>query len=177
MKKADLIWIIATAALVFYLLSAFLAPVVVKASDKFYNNTLLSDEAYEACVEIGEEYGIAPELLMAIAETESSGKPNAQNGSCKGLMQVSEDCHRDRMKELGVENIYDEAGNILLATDYLVELFMEEEDVGLVLSIYHGESRAYELYEAGELSAYAERILERAAEITETRDQFCNAVG
>jgi len=166
------------------ILSAILALILmyhmtdtVDAATTYYNDTQLSDKAYEACVEIGEGYGISPELLMAIAETESSGNPKAINGGCKGLMQVSEKCHSDRMKRLNVSNIYDEEGNILLATDYLLELFTEEEDVGLVLSLYHGESRAYELYEAGELSEYAEKILERAAEITETRDRVRNAVG
>lgn len=176
MKKADLIWVIATVALLFYLFAA-LAPEVVQASNKFYNDTMLSDEAYEACVEIGQQYGISPELLMAIAETESSGNPEARNGSCKGLMQISESYHKDRMQELGVENIYDEEGNILLATDYLLQLFMEEEDVGLVLSIYHGESSADATYEAGELSEYAKKILERAEELTRNHDKFRNAVG
>ena len=177
MKKADLLWIIATAALFVYLFIELLLPEMVFASNRFYNDTLLSDEAYEYCVEIGEEYGISPELLMAIAETESSGNPEARNGTCKGLMQISETYHRDRMRELGVENIYDEEGNILLATDYLLELFMEEEDVGLVLSIYHGESGAESTYEAGKLSEYAEKILERAEELTRNHDKFRNAVG
>lgn len=54
---------------------------------------------------------------------------------------------------------------------------MEEEDVGLVLSIYHGESGANATYEAGKLSSYAEKILERAEELTEHHDRFQNAVG
>jgi len=177
MKKADVVWITATIALFVYLFIELLAPEVVQASNKFYNDTLLSDAAYEYCVQIGEEYGISPELLMAIAETESSGNPEARNGSCKGLMQISETYHGKRMRELGVQNIYDEEGNILLATDYLLELFMEEEDVGLVLSIYHGESGANATYEAGKLSSYAEKILERAEELTEHHDRFQNAVG
>lgn len=149
----------------------------VEAATTYYNDTLLSDEAYEACVEIGTEYGVSPELLMAIAETESSGNPKATNGGCKGLMQVSTSCHEERMNRLGVSDITDEYGNILVATDYLLELFEEYEDVGLILSLYHGERDAYAKYEAGKLSKYAEKILERAAEITETRDRVRNAVG
>lgn len=105
MRKADLVWITATIALFVYLFIELLAPEVVQASNKFYNDTLLSDAAYEYCVQIGEEYGISPELLMAIAETESSGNPEARNGSCKGLMQISETYHGKRMRELGVQNI------------------------------------------------------------------------
>lgn len=149
----------------------------VEASNRFYNCTLLSDSAYCYCEEIGEQFGIAPELLMAIAEAESTGDPKATNGGCKGLMQVSTSCHEERMNRLGVSDITDEYGNILVATDYLLELFEEYEDVGLILSLYHGERDAYAKYEAGKLSKYAEKILERAAEITETRDRVRNAVG
>lgn len=149
----------------------------VEASNRFYNCTLLSDSAYCYCEEIGEQFGIAPELLMAIAETESTGNPQAYNGGCYGLMQISTSAHGKRMNELGVNDIYDEYGNILLATDYLMELFEEYEDVGMVLSVYHGESDADRKYENGELSGYAEKILQRAEEITETRDHIRNAVG
>ncbi len=149
----------------------------VEASNRFYNCTLLSDSAYCYCEEIGEQFEIAPELLMSIAETESSGNPEARNGSCCGLMQVSTSAHSKRMNKLGVSDIYDEYGNILVATDYLLELFEEYEDVGLILSLYHGERDAYAKYEAGKLSKYAEKILERAAEITEARDRVRNAVG
>lgn len=149
----------------------------VQASNKFYNNTLLSDEAYEMCVEIGYEYGVSPELLMAIAETESTGNPKAYNGGCCGLMQVSTSAHGQRMNKLCVNDIYDEYGNILLATDYLLELFEEYEDVTYILDIYNGNSKADRNAEQGIVSEYAEKILERAAEITETRDRVRNAVG
>ena len=149
----------------------------VEAATTYYNDTLLSDEAYEACVEIGTEYGVSPELLMAIAETESTGNPQAYNGGCYGLMQVSTSAHGKRMNELGVSDIYDEYGNILLATDYLLELFEEYEDVTYILDIYNGNSKADRNAEQGIVSEYAEKILNRAAEITETRDRIRNAVG
>ena len=149
----------------------------VQASSKFYNNTLLSDEAYEYCVQIGEEYGVAPELLMSIIETESTGNARAYNAGCVGLMQVNPSYHADRMKRLGVTDLTDEYSNILVGTDYLAEMFMEEEDVALILSKFHGESRAYDTYEAGALSKYAEKILERAEELTQHHDRFSNAVG
>ena len=51
--------------------------------------TYISEDAQEACVKYGEEYGICPELLMAMIERESSGRPDAESGGCKGLMQIS----------------------------------------------------------------------------------------
>ena len=62
--------------------------------------TYISEDAQEACVKYGEEYGICPELLMAMIELESSGRPDAESGGCKGLMQISDRWHKDRMERL-----------------------------------------------------------------------------
>lgn len=129
-------------------------------------DTFLSRIAVKACEKYGEEYGICPELLMAIAEAESSGNPNAENGECKGIMQVSERWHKDRMERLGVTDIYDTSGNILVATDYLYELFEKYGDVGMVLMVYNGDSDAEDYMNGNaELSCYAEKVLERSAEL------------
>lgn len=129
-------------------------------------DTFLSKTAVYACEKYGKEYNICPELLMAIAEAESHGNPEAENGGCKGIMQVAERWHKDRMERLGVTDIFDTKGNILVATDYLYELFEKYEDVGMVLMTYNGDSRADD-YMSGkaELSAYAEKILERSTEL------------
>lgn len=122
------------------------------------------DEKYQSyCVEIGEKYCICPELLMAMIEAESSGNPNATNGTCKGLMQVSDKWHTERMKRLGVTDIYEPYGNILVATDYLLELFEKYEDVGVVLMKYNGDSRVND-FANGKcgMSGYAKKILARS---------------
>ena len=137
----------------------------VNAQSDEPQDTYLSEEIQGYCVEVGELYGVCPELLMAMIESESGGNPNAENGSCKGLMQVSERWHKDRMEKLGVADIYDEYGNILVATDYLMELADEYEDIGYVLDTYNGNSKADYNYENGILSYYAEKILERSAEL------------
>jgi soluble lytic murein transglycosylase-like protein len=129
----------------------------------------LSEEVQGYCEEIGEMYGICPELLMAIIEAESSGNQYAENGSCKGLMQVSVRWHADRMEKLGVTDIYDEYGNILVATDYIAELREDYGEVSCVLDIYNGNSKAYYNYENGILSVYAKSVLERSAELERLR--------
>lgn len=138
------------------------APLTATAKD---NDTYISETAQETCIECGEKYGISPELLMAIAEKESSGNRYVVNGSCKGIMQISERWHEKRMAELGVKDIYDERGNILVATDYLAELFEEYEDVSLVLDVYNGNSKAESNYDNGIISKYSKSILERSAEL------------
>lgn len=129
------------------------------------NDTWISVEAQEACIKYGEEYGICPELLMAIIETESCGERYAENGSCKGLMQISAKWHKDRMKHLGVTDIYDIDGNIHVGADYLSELFEEYGEAATVLMVWHGEENAVSNAEKGIISEYADKILQRSAEL------------
>ena len=126
----------------------------------YYEDTYLKAEYVTICEEVGEDYGICPELLMALIERESSGNPNAENGSCKGLCQISERWHGGRMERLGVSDIYDPEGNIRLCTDYLCELGAKYEDIGVCLGIFHGEANP-EIT----ISSYTNGILERSAEL------------
>ena len=135
----------------------------VLSANGFEADTYIAEEYQDYCEEIGEMYCVCPELLMAMIETESSGNPDATNGTCKGLMQVSEKWHKDRMERLGVKDIYDPYGNILVATDYLMELAEKYEDVGMVLMVYNGDSRAHSYWNGkADLSNYAAKILYRA---------------
>lgn len=134
-------------------------------------DTYLSEEIQGYCVEIGEEYGICPELLMAMIEKESAGDPNAMNGNCVGLMQINTDYHWDRLRKITDDELATIAGffspkiNIQLGADYIMELAGEYGDIGLVLMKYNGFSKAEEYYEQGKLSNYAEKILERSEEL------------
>lgn len=127
--------------------------------------TWISDNAYAYCEQIGSQYNICPELLMAVIETESSGQAYATNGNCIGLMQVSSRYHGGRMQKLGVSNLYEEYDNILTAADYLAELFQKYKEPSLVLDMYNGNSKAMYNYENGILSTYADKILTRASEL------------
>ena len=127
--------------------------------------THISVEAQVSCYEYGEMYDICPELLMAMIEAESSGNPKAENGDCKGLMQISERWHTGRMAEIGADDIWSETDNIHIGANYLHELFNRYEDVALVLMVYNGESDAVEKAENGYISDYARKILDRSAEL------------
>lgn len=144
----------------FILLFAFSSMAVADTRE-----TWISDNAYAYCEQIGSQYNICPELLMAIIETESSGQAYATNGNCIGLMQVSSRYHGGRMQKLGVSNLYEEYDNILTAADYLAELFQKYKEPSLVLDMYNGNSKAMYNYENGILSTYADKILTRASEL------------
>lgn len=125
-------------------------------------DTYLSKEIQMYCEEIGNEYEVCPELLMAMIETESSGKVNAKNGNCIGLMQINTKFHKVRAEHLKAYDIWDARNNILIGTDYLMELAEEYGDLPVVLAVYNGDSSALE---DGYVSEYAAKIMERSRQL------------
>lgn len=139
-------------------------PVIKEVSIQFSKEIMETRdiEVINITNDIGPMYNIDPELLQAIAFYESSNDPYATNpsGDCFGLMQISYRWHEDRMNDLGITDINDPYGNILLGADYISELIEQEGDISLALMIYNGDSRAYDLHNQGDMSDYARNILE-----------------
>ena len=123
------------------------------------------EELEEYIEAICEPRHICPELIEATIERESRWNPNAVNGDCMGLMQISERWHRERMERLGVTDLLEPYDNILVGVDSMAELFERYEDPGPVLMVYHGEKNAIEKASSGEISGYADWILTRSAEL------------
>lgn len=122
------------------------------------------DEIVDITEEIGQKYGCCPELLQSLIFYESTFQPDV-GSSHKGLMQVSEKWHKDRMERLGVTDLYDPYQNILVGTDYLMELASEYESITYVLDLYHGDSNAEYNEENGVVSYYAWKILRLSEEL------------
>ena len=142
------------------LLLTSLTPATVKAGDGYSRiEQTESEEVIEITEEVGARYAICPELLQAMIFYESSNRMSAKNGGCVGYMQVSTKYHGSRAASLGV-SLYDGYGNILTGTDYLAELLEDCGDVATALMVYHGERNAKKKGEAGEISDYAEKILD-----------------
>lgn len=136
----------------------------VKASAE----TWIRAEYIALCHKIGKEYGISPEFLIAFIEAESSGNPNASNGKCKGLMQVYESVHRERMREMGITNIYDPESNIRLGASILIDLYEQYgDDTAKIVMMYNGSSNAKARAESGNFTEYANKVLNRTAELEE----------
>jgi len=131
------------------------------------HETGVPDDIYQNAEIIGHEFDICPELLMAMAERESRFTPTAINGSCKGLMQVSVNFHRDRFIEAGwsPNDWADSYKNMYVGADYLHDLFLDYEDTATVLMVYHGESNAVSKGKSGNISKYAQEILDRSYEL------------
>lgn len=126
------------------------------------------DEIVGMIFEIAPQYDISPFMLMAMIERESNYQPNATNGQYKGLLQISERWHGSRMKELGVSDLYDPAGNIAVACSYLKDLYDLYEDQELVLMCYSMDnSKAMDLWRKGQVSVYATAVIDRMRELEE----------
>ena len=139
-------------------------------NDKVKNESIGVEDIQDAAWKYGEQYNICPEFLIAVAKRESEFNPEAVNGSCVGLMQVSLKWHTDRMERCQVteEEMWTVDGSMHVAADYLAELFEKYEDAALVLMIYNGDSRA-ELFAQGgcSMSSYASDILTYSRELEE----------
>lgn len=130
------------------------------------HDTYIKPEYVGYCEEIGARYHLSPELLEALIETESSGDPRAENNGCVGLCQVSETYHAKRAAGLGVTDLYDPYGNILVAADYIISLYEEYgDDTALVLMKYNGSSDAVTRAYGGDFTKYANAIINRAQEL------------
>lgn len=118
-------------------------PVIIYEPEP-YNDPDIPDEIEEAAAAAAEAYDFEPEFLEAIAFYESTYDPRAVNGGCYGLMQVSTYWHGDRMERLGVTDaqIWEAGPNMMVAADYLRELFNQHADLYWVLMTYNGDSRA-----------------------------------
>ena len=143
----------------------FLSISITLTTTRTQADTFISPEYVEICEKVGAEFGICPELLESIMEHESSGNPRAVNGNCKGLMQVYEKVHVQRMAKLGVTDLYDPESNVRVAASILVELFEQNDDCGLVLMQYNGSSDAKRRAENFDFTQYAQSVMDRAYEL------------
>ena len=103
------------------------------------NHIVIPAEIEEVCKRYGKEYNICPEVLEAICWVESNCIAEISNasGTCHGLAQINAGSHRKRMSRLGVNDLFDIEGNILVACDYLSEL-LQEHDLESSLCLYNG---------------------------------------
>lgn len=141
---------------------------IVAPSTPEYKDTYISEEIQGYVNEVAQLYDLNPNLILAMIEAESSGRAKVvSKAGCVGLMQVSPKWHKDRMDRLGVIDLTDAYGNILVGCDYVAEMFAKYDDVYCVLMGYNqGEySGAIGKAMEGKYSKYAKRIVKRMNEL------------
>lgn len=116
--------------------------------------------------EVAFSYGFSPQLIRSVIQVESRWNPNAVDptGSYVGLMQISTRWQAERAKKLGVVDMMDPYGNILIGTSYLADTLQETGDLAWALMIYNeGYQSAYQKHCAGIVSAYASEVMKGAS--------------
>ena len=106
---------------------------------------------------MAKRYGLDSRIIKALIEEESGWCESAEgdDGNSIGLMQIQERWHKERMKRLGVTNLYDSEQNITVGCDILSEL----------LNKYGNYKDALSVYNSGNVhdgKQYAERVLKNA---------------
>ena len=106
------------------------------------------------------------ELVMSLIYEESGWDPEciSDGGESVGLMQIQEKWHTDLMDKTGCTDLTDPVQNVRVGTTLLKRHFRTYHDPAWALMAYNG-GRAYadRMIKANKTSAYAERILRRAA--------------
>lgn len=123
--------------------------------------------------------GVDYYMVLALIERESGYKWDAtgDNGNSKGLMQIQERWHTERMEALGVYDLYNPFQNMRVGVNYIKEIqdrYLASSGAHCVLMVYNmGASGANNLWAEGIYStAYTKQILQRAQEIKqELQDQ------
>ena len=107
--------------------------------------------------EMAKRYGLNPDVIKALIEEESGWLETAEGdgGNSIGLMQIQERWHKDRMKRLGVTNLYNPEQNITVGCDILSELLNKYGNYRDALSVYNSGN----IHDGRQ---YAERILNSA---------------
>ena len=122
-------------------------------------DTYIKPEYIRYCREIGEEHHIAPELLEALIEVESSGRADVVSYTGDvGLCQIN-----PRFSEYTEQELKDPYTNIEAAAEIL-EGLIDKYDMDGLMAYNCGEySKAFRDHlKSGKLSEYAEKIIKRS---------------
>ncbi|MDY5929238.1 MAG: lytic transglycosylase domain-containing protein [Candidatus Onthovivens sp.] len=136
-----------------------------KTEKVIYYDIPLSKELQDYTRKICEKYGNLDETLVyALIKQESNFRVKAlgDNGKSKGLMQIQEIWHKERMKKLGVDSLMTAKGNIRVGVDILSEKIDKYNDLGKALTAYNaGDGGAYKYYFSKGIYAndYAKKII------------------
>lgn len=121
-----------------------------------------------------EEYGVPYSVALAVIEAESSFRPDAENGSCYGYMQINSINKSWLFQEIGVTNLEDPLQNLHSGIYKLGDLYGKYGDWHKALVCYNcGETGAYNHYFSQGLtsSGYSRHVMELEAKWAEVVSQ------
>lgn len=135
-------------------------------------NVPLSEDLQEYIFQLCKEHNIAPGIIMAMIERESSFKADAvgDKGNSEGLMQIQKRWCQEMMDKLGCQNLLDPYQNVTVGINLVAELKDKNADFYWVLMAYNGgETYATRKLQAEDFSEYAVEVVARASELNNER--------
>lgn len=134
-----------------------------------YFDVPLSEELQEHIFAECEKHNITPEIVISMIEQESDYDSDAigDGGNSKGLMQIQEKWHKERMDKVGCTDLLDPFQNVTVGIDYLAELKDRNDDLYWVLMAYNGGPVYANKTE--NISDYALEVSARAEELEGSR--------
>lgn len=134
-------------------------------NDPLEGKDLYISYTYDICEKYNYDfYPDLPLLIQAIIEIESNYIPTARSSAnCIGLMQTSEYWQADRAARLGVTDMWDPYGNILVGTDFLQDLYFNYANKDMILSLmmYNMDfSDARKIRKAGSQTLYVTNVFQ-----------------
>ncbi len=133
---------------------------------RYIKGCSLSRKIQRQIFHVCEDSNLSFELVMSLIYEESGWDPGciSDNGESVGLMQIQKRWHKKLMDKIGCTDLTDPVQNIRVGTELLKRHFCTYLDPAWALMAYNGgKAYADRMIKANKLSAYAVRILRRAA--------------
>ena len=133
---------------------------------RYIKGCSLSRKIQRQIFHVCEDSNLSFELVMSLIYEESGWDPEciSDNGESVGLMQIQKRWHKKLMDKIGCTDLTDPVQNIRVGTELLKRHFCTYLDPAWALMAYNGgKAYADRMIKANKLSAYAVRILRRAA--------------
>ena len=130
-----------------------------------YYDVPLSEDLQKHIIEQCENRGVDPALVMGMIKAESSFREGAvgDGGNSLGLMQVQPRWHQKRMDEYGCDDLMDPYQNVTVGIDIIADWLDVGRGVEYALMGYNGGNPyAKEMWSAGQVSEYAQKVLRYA---------------
>lgn len=119
--------------------------------------TVAELEVEEHIEKTAKRNGLDPRVIKALIKEESGWLSSAEgdDGESVGLMQIQERWHKERMKRLGMTDLFNPQQNITVGCDILAELLGKYGNYKDALSVYNSGNTK-------DGKQYAERIMKNA---------------
>lgn len=128
----------------------------------------LEEEVQHYIFALCEDKDLDPAIVLGMIWRESGFDASTigDKGKAFGLMQIQPRWHEARIEKLGITDLLDPYQNVTIGIDIFAELMDHGESLEWALTAYNGGYGRADKYERnGEISAYAEAVIENSEKL------------